>query len=280
MGAGGRYEQLALGATPNVAARIQALATRDTVAISATTWRLVEGYFTAEDLGLHDLKGVSMPMQMHRILGESGAQGLRAVQHPGVACLTNVASVLWLPGYPEQALQKSREALRLAQELAHPFSLTFASYFAAELHQYRHEWQRARELTEAAITLARAQGFPFWVVLGTVLQGWSLAEQGQQKEGLAQMHQSLAVVQATGAEIARPRFLTLLAEVCGKVGQVEAGLSALTEALAAVESTQERCYAAEVHRLQGELLLQQPLPDTHQAAACSRLIPTLVNWCT
>ena len=75
MGAGGRHEQLALGETPNVAARIQALAARDTVSISAATFHLVEGYFTSEDLGLHFLTGVATPMQVHRILGESGAQG-------------------------------------------------------------------------------------------------------------------------------------------------------------------------------------------------------------
>jgi predicted ATPase/class 3 adenylate cyclase len=75
MGAGGRHEQLALGETPNVAARIQALAARDTVAISAATLHLVEGYFTSADLGLNFLTGVATPMQVHRILGESGAQG-------------------------------------------------------------------------------------------------------------------------------------------------------------------------------------------------------------
>jgi class 3 adenylate cyclase/predicted ATPase len=74
MGAGGRHEQLALGETPHVAARIQALAARDTVAISAATFRLVEGYFTSEDLGLYTLKGVATPMQVYRILRESGAQ--------------------------------------------------------------------------------------------------------------------------------------------------------------------------------------------------------------
>jgi class 3 adenylate cyclase len=74
MGAGGRHEQLALGETPNVAARLQALAAGDTVAVSATTWRLVEGYFTAEALGQHTLKGVATPMAVSRILATSGVQ--------------------------------------------------------------------------------------------------------------------------------------------------------------------------------------------------------------
>ena len=74
IGGSGRHEQLALGETPNVAARIQGLAAPDTVVISAATHRLVRGMFADEDLGTPPLKGVSTPMQVYRVVGESGAQ--------------------------------------------------------------------------------------------------------------------------------------------------------------------------------------------------------------
>src|SRR5262245_23152906 len=74
MGGGSRQEQLALGETPNVAARIQGLAAPDTVVISPATFRLVRGYFTCQDLGSHTLKGLAAPLQVYRILGESAAQ--------------------------------------------------------------------------------------------------------------------------------------------------------------------------------------------------------------
>src|SRR5437870_8033247 len=74
MGGGSRQEQLAMGETPNVAARIQGLAAPDTVVISPTTFRLVQGYFTCQDLGSHALKGLAAPLQVYRILGESAAQ--------------------------------------------------------------------------------------------------------------------------------------------------------------------------------------------------------------
>ncbi len=93
--------------------------------------------------------------------------------------------------------------------------------------------------------------------MGTILQGWALAEQGQGEEGITQMRQGLAAYQATGAEIARPYFLALLAEAYGKVGQVEEGLSVLAEALALVDKTGERFYEAELYRLTGELTLQK-----------------------
>ena len=74
MGGGSRQEQLALGDTPNLAARLQGLAAPDTVVLSAATFRLVQGYFTYQDLGAHTLRGVSASVQVYRILGESGVQ--------------------------------------------------------------------------------------------------------------------------------------------------------------------------------------------------------------
>ena len=104
------------------------------------------------------------------------------------------------------------------------------------------------------MALATEQGFPHWLALGTILQGWVLAEQGE--AGTVLMRQGMAAWRATGAELARPYFLALLAEACEKGGQVEEGLSVLAEALTAVHKTGERLYEAELYRLQGELLLQ------------------------
>jgi hypothetical protein len=69
-----RQEQLALGETPNLAARIQGLAAPDTVVISAATHRLVQGMFADEDLGAPPLKEVAMPVPVYRVTGESGVQ--------------------------------------------------------------------------------------------------------------------------------------------------------------------------------------------------------------
>src|SRR5215475_280663 len=67
-------QQLALGAVPNVAARLQALAPPGSVVISGATHALVQGYFTMSDLGAQALKGVASPVQVYQVLQESGAQ--------------------------------------------------------------------------------------------------------------------------------------------------------------------------------------------------------------
>jgi class 3 adenylate cyclase len=74
IGGGSRQEQLALGETPNVAARIQGLAVPNTVVISAATFRLVQGYFTSQALGPHRLRGVRAPIQVYSIVEASAAQ--------------------------------------------------------------------------------------------------------------------------------------------------------------------------------------------------------------
>ena len=165
--------------------------------------------------------------------------------------------VLWHLGYPDQALQKSEAARTLAQELSHPFSLAAARVFAAMLHQLRRERALTQEWAEAAITLAREQGFPVWLGQGAVLQGWALAEQGQSEEGITQIRQGLATHQAIGAGIFQSYYLVLLAEAYGKAGQAEEGLAALAEALTVVDKSGERFYEAELYRLKGELTLQQ-----------------------
>jgi predicted ATPase/class 3 adenylate cyclase len=73
IGSGQRHETLAVGATTNVAARIEAEAVPDTVLISAATLRLVRGIFATDDLRPRDLKGLASPVQLCRVLGTTGA---------------------------------------------------------------------------------------------------------------------------------------------------------------------------------------------------------------
>ena len=191
-------------------------------------------------------------------------------------CRGYVAITLWCLGYPDQATQRSHEALTLAQELAHPFSLAYALVFAAWLHQLRRDASLTYERAEAIITLATEQGFAILVAWGTLLRGWALAArspkpgagQGQRVEGISQIQQGLAAFRATGAEAIRSYGLALLAEATAKVGQGEAGLTLLAEALAVTNDKGERRWEAELYRLKGELLMRQTVPDKRQAESC------------
>jgi class 3 adenylate cyclase len=82
MGSSGRQEQLALGETPNIAARIQGLAQPNTVTISDATYRLVQGYFQCQDLGAQPLRGVTESLRLYQMLRESGATSRLDVAQP------------------------------------------------------------------------------------------------------------------------------------------------------------------------------------------------------
>src|SRR4030095_10641203 len=81
MGGVGRQEQLALGETPNIAARLQGLAASNTLLISDATYRLVHGYFHCEALGEHTLRGVSDPIALYYVLGANGVHSRLDVAH-------------------------------------------------------------------------------------------------------------------------------------------------------------------------------------------------------
>jgi predicted ATPase len=118
------------------------------------------------------------------------------------------------------------------------------------------------------ISLAKEQGFPYWMVNGSIMRGWALAHQGQAQEGIEQITQGLTAWRATGSELLRPYYLALLAEAYGTMGQPETGLTMLAEALTLVDKTGERHYEAEIYRLKGELLLQRPSNNATEAETC------------
>ncbi|NUM76947.1 zinc ribbon domain-containing protein, partial [candidate division KSB1 bacterium] len=73
MGGGAKREQLALGTAPNIAARLQGFAEPNTVVISSATHHLVQGFFKQQSQGMRVLKGIVPPLEIFRVLNESGA---------------------------------------------------------------------------------------------------------------------------------------------------------------------------------------------------------------
>ena len=194
---------------------------------------------------------------------QRGAPVFRMGQDPDVGCRVFAAQTIWVLGYPEQALARLEDALTLAHELSHPFSLAFVWCWAAYVSQFRRDVPAVHEHSEAAVVLSTEQGFPLWAALGTSFRGWALAMQGQGEEGMAQVRQGIAACRATGAVLTVPYFCTLLADVSAHLGHPADGLQALAEAHTLVEQQGERWWEAEIARLQGVLLLRQTgTPET------------------
>ena len=186
----------------------------------------------------------------------------------GVFTLSYMSHALWSLGYPEQAVQRSGEALALAQEVHHPFSVALAQAYTAMLHQFRKEPLAASKHAEMALAICTENSIAYYLAWATIIQGWALAEQGQREEGTAQMQQGLAALQATGGRLRLPYYLALLAGAYRCNGQVEKGLHLLDEAFAEMQQTGEHCWEAELHWLQGDLLMAHTTADQATAEAC------------
>jgi DNA-binding winged helix-turn-helix (wHTH) protein/tetratricopeptide (TPR) repeat protein len=185
-----------------------------------------------------------------------------------VHSLSYVAYLLWVLGYPDQALRRTHEALTVAQAWSYPFSMYLALYHAGHVHRLRREVHAAQERNEAAVARAAELGLARRLPMTVHQRGWVLAAQGRHAEGLAQMREGLRALQATGAELAQPRLLALLAEAYGYRGHAEDGLRVVAEALAVAQRTGERRDAAEISRVKGELLLQYAVTNAPEAEAC------------
>jgi predicted ATPase len=195
-------------------------------------------------------------------------QVTRSQQDPRVTNLRDAALALWHLGYPDQALQHANDAVALAQDLDHPYTLTWALHGASRMHRLRRAFQQAFEWSERSLALATEGGFALFAIQGELMRAWMLIERGQVDQGMAQMHQALSVLRDTGSRSNLSFWLSLLAEVYGRIGQANDGLHLIAEALEVVERSGIRMSEAELHRSKGALLLQQPVPDAEQAEAC------------
>jgi predicted ATPase len=229
-------------------------------------------------LGCHVQLGVSAFYMgrfsdSRRYLEEAAAQydpshhadlAYRHGQDPGVTALSYLSWQLWIEGYPDQARARSAEALSLAVQLKHPYSLGLATAIAAKLHELLREWPECQSQAEAALQLADVGRFSIWQAMATMLRGTAMAHQGRPDEGIAELRKGLADLEATGTNLAAPYFRARLAETYLLMGKREEGLQAVDESLRQVE---QAWWQPEQHRIRAELLRLAPNAEAEAESA-------------
>ncbi len=183
-----------------------------------------------------------------------GGHVLRYGSNSRIVSTSYEAWALWFLGYPDQSLIRGEEALTLARGLGHPFTMAQTLANTMYLYPLRGEVGRTREAAEATIACADEYGFPYWGSIATIHLGWALAMADAAEAGLERMDAGLAAYRRTGATLALPWFLGMFAEAQQAAGRCERAAETLDDALALVERTGERFYAAELHRLRGAFL--------------------------
>ncbi|MCU0502629.1 MAG: AAA family ATPase [Anaerolineae bacterium] len=175
----------------------------------------------------------------------------------GVCGLSFAGPIQWLLGYPDRALNTDRLALDLSQQFTHPATVVQPSYWSAILHQLRRDAPAVRLQAEAAGQLSRRYAIPTWQGWDTCLVGWAEGVQGQEADGIEQIQRGLVESRNRRSRLLHAYFMTLLAEVYGRSGQLDWGLQTLDAALTEAEQTGERWWLAEMHRLAGDLRREQ-----------------------
>ena len=178
-----------------------------------------------------------------------------ARQDPAVTGECYAAKAFWALGYPDRALARVERAQTLAGPAAPAETRVMASYFAAHIHQLRGDAHSAQHHAERALAVADDYGLSVWVALSRIIRGWARVEQGSIADGISELQRALDAYLATGARLWRAQSVGFLAQALMRAGRHEDALGAIAEALDLIRETGEDGSAADLHRIQGDLLL-------------------------
>jgi predicted ATPase len=185
-------------------------------------------------------------------------------QDPGVGNHLYHALALQLLGYADQAAQQLQMALRLAQQLGHPFTYGYAVLIAIRFYRMRQEWSRLISYAETLLAYAEEHGFGQFPANCLTAHGYALAKLGRVEEGIALTHQRNAREHLFIASVRHGYERMWLCEIDAMGGQRDQALQELEDVLQQDEQSGEGYTVAECHRLKGELL---QLDGKHQAQA-------------
>ncbi len=159
------------------------------------------------------------------------------------------ATSLWMLGFPEQARIEAEKAIALGAELDHAPSLAYAkSAHTGGAPFLRRDHEVVNTAALEAIELFGDES-AVWPPLVKTFRGWSLAAAGDVTSGLAHMLENFAVYRAIGGGVLRTTVGALKAEATWRTGDAKRALDILSEVFASVETTQERTYEPELHRV-------------------------------
>ena len=101
---------------------------------------------------------------------------------PQAASLLLLSWDLWFLGYPDQALKRVSEALALAQDLDHPYTIAFAHYMTSVVHLFRGDAARAFESAEKSFEMSQEQRFSLYAILSRISRGRAVGDLGRLEE--------------------------------------------------------------------------------------------------
>jgi predicted ATPase len=177
--------------------------------------------------------------------------------HPQLSAQAILGNVLFILGFPSQALTQSNAAIGEARRLAHAPSLAQSFTFGTRLLSEYGDNAALADGADQFCALATEQGFSVWRAQGTMYRGLAKVRKGDVAEGMSLLRAGFADYRTNASEAETSNYNAILARACEIAGQVEEALGLLNDALQILERAGEGRFAAELNRRKGQLLLRQ-----------------------
>ncbi len=176
----------------------------------------------------------------------------------GLTIYADSAIATWVRGYPTQAQAQAEHALAAIQREATPITQAFVAGIGATVYFLRREPEQTLRQTQMTIDICQQYDLPLYAAHSLILHGWARVHLGdtvaEKEAGADEARRGLENWLAIGARLALPLYHVVLAEVSLQLGQLRESLSLLEQAAAFAAENGDRLVAAEIPRLQGEVL--------------------------
>ncbi len=175
-------------------------------------------------------------------------------QDPNVAAHCYLSYANWFLGYPDLALKNTEDALKIAKQLNHPFSIGWALAFKMMILGFLREPELSLKAANETIEYCTEQAYPFWISSAQIICGWAMCELGDTEDGLKMMKNGINMFSFIGSIVVYPLFMGILAETQCKMNLNPEALKTINEAIELAVTNKELASEADLYRIKGNIL--------------------------
>jgi predicted ATPase len=198
---------------------------------------------------------------------EHHALATRFGQDIGVTILSYRSLALWMLGYPDASRTDAERALKDARAIGLFPTLMYALYHVSWVLMLHGDYETVSELLHELRALSEQKGASFWKMIEAAARGYLLTLIGEASDAIPILTSVVAQADSMGTTVNRPRLLSYLAKAYADAGRLNEAWQCINEATTAIETTSERWWESEVHRIAGEIALKALELDTAKAEA-------------
>jgi predicted ATPase len=170
-------------------------------------------------------------------------------------------------GFPKSALADAVQATSYSRAIGHAVTLINTLCLSSLKNVFCGNYATARAELAEGIALSGERSAIFWKAQATATLGVLLALMGSAADAVNMIDDGLVMWRSTGGTARVPFYLSYLAKAHAMLGQFDEAQRYIDRAISTLEVTGEKVWAAEVHRLAGEIVLASPYPDASKATA-------------